>query len=253
MENLPEEEKKESKKPNKNLMNIILCSFLTLVLGGLLGFFIGTKNGINTGRKVAMQYLEYMVAKPTSVDLSVIKSEPAAVYGDENALVHVKYFSDIQCPSCVTMFEESISYMAGNDKFMVEIYDFPFAEHRLSRLASKYARCAVKQGVDYMNYMEKLMTEYDQWSSMLKESNVSEYLLKTSVDFGADEDTMNLCVIGDEVNEAIEANIADGLSLGVKGTPAYTIGNGLIQGYVSPETLERIIQDSLKPAPEKDL
>ena len=100
--------------------------------------------------------------------------------------------------------------------------------------------------------MSKLTSSYSEWSSMLKESNVSEYLLKTAVGLGADEDLMNICVIGDSVNQAIDANISDGLALGVKGTPAYTIGSGLIQGYVSPGTLLKIIEDSQKPVPEAD-
>ena len=254
MNNISENDeiKPEKLNVNKSLLNIVLCGIIAFVIGGLLGFYIGTKNGINTGRDVAMQYLEYMVAKPTSVDLSVMKSEPAAVYGKEDAPVKVKYFSDIQCPSCVSMFEESISKMIGNDYYRVEFYDFPFAGHRLSRLASKYSRCAVKQDIDYVTYMSKLTSSYSEWSSMLKESNVSEYLLKTAVGLGADEDLMNICVIGDSVNQAIDANISDGLALGVKGTPAYTIGSGLIQGYVSPGTLLKIIEDSQKPVPEAD-
>ncbi|MBQ6519605.1 MAG: DsbA family protein [Anaerolineaceae bacterium] len=235
----------------KNSGNVILCAAVTFVLGLLLGFFIRTKCGINTGREIALQYLEYMVAQPTTVDLSVLKSEPAAVYGSEDAPVKVKYFSDIQCPSCVTMFDESISKMVGNDQYQVEIYDFPFADHKYSRYASKYARCAAEQDVDYIEFIKKIIADYDEWSKMLKEANVSDYLLKTAVSMGADEDRMNLCAIGSAVNEAIDANIADGLALGIKGTPSYTIGDGLVQGYVSQATLSKLVEQSLKaPAAE---
>ena len=139
MNNISENDeiKPEKLNVNKSLLNIVLCGIIAFVIGGLLGFYIGTKNGINTGRDVAMQYLEYMVAKPTSVDLSVMKSEPAAVYGKEDAPVKVKYFSDIQCPSCVSMFEESISKMIGNDYYRVEFYDYLCAGHSLARLASQ--------------------------------------------------------------------------------------------------------------------
>ncbi len=244
------EEKEKEEANNSRIhvsLNTVLWGCVMLCLGGLLGFFIGTKCGINTGKTVAMQYLEYISAQSTSVDISVLSSAPAAAYGEEDAPVQVKFFSDIQCSSCVTMFEESISKMTEKtDKYRVEIYDFPSSDHKLAKIASRYARCATAQGVDYVAFMKNLFADYAEWSSMLKESNVSEYMLQTAIVLGADEDEMNLCVIDDAVTAEIEANIADGLALGVTGTPSYTIGGKLIQGYVSPETLARMIEDSLK-------
>ena len=78
---------------------------------------------------------------------------------------------------------------------------------------------------------------------MLKESNVSEYLLQTSLKYGADEDDMNLCVIGEEVYENIDANIADAGVIGVSGTPSFIIGNHLISGYVSPKTFTSMLKE----------
>lgn len=241
-----EKEKANSRRKHVSL-NTVLWGFVMLCLGGLLGFFVGTKCGINTGRSVAMQYLEYISAQAETVDTSVLSSTPAAAYGEEDAPVQVKFFSDLQCSSCVAMFEESILKMTEkSNKYRVEIYDFPSSEHKLSKIASKYARCAAAQDVDYVVFMKKLFADYAEWSSMLKESNVSEYMLQTAIVLGADEDEMNLCVIGDTATAEIEANIEDGLALGIKGTPAYTVGEKLYQGYVSPATLAKIIEDSLK-------
>ena len=78
---------------------------------------------------------------------------------------------------------------------------------------------------------------------MLKESNVSEYLLQAAIKYGADEDMMNLCVIGNDVYQAIDSNVADAAELGVEGTPSFVIGNHLITGYVSRRTFNSMMNE----------
>ena len=81
---------------------------------------------------------------------------------------------------------------------------------------------------------------------MLKESNVSEYLLQTAVKYGVDEDMMNLCVIGNDVYQAIDSNVANAAVLGVEGTPSFIIGNHLITGYVSRRTFNSMMNEFSK-------
>ena len=78
---------------------------------------------------------------------------------------------------------------------------------------------------------------------MLKESNVSEYLLQAAVKYGADEDMMNLCVIGNDVYQAIDSNVANAAVLGVEGTPSFIIGNHLITGYITRRTFNSMMNE----------
>ena len=76
---------------------------------------------------------------------------------------------------------------------------------------------------------------------MLKETNVTEYLLQAAVKYGADPDKMNLCVIGSDVYEMIGSNIADAAALGASGTPSFVIGDHIMSGYVSERTFSSML------------
>ena len=152
----------------------------------LLGFYTGTRYGLDVATKAAMEFLEYKAADPVEIDLNMLDSEPAAVYGGDDADKTVKVFIDLQCPSCSTFLEESLKNLQEDKTVKIEFYDYPSDNHKYSRLAAAYSRCAVKQGVDYMSYIGHLNADYSEWTSMLKESNVSEYLLQTAIKYGAD-------------------------------------------------------------------
>ena len=59
----------------------------------------------------------------------------------------------------------------------------------------------------------------------------------------SDEDMMNLCVIGNEVYQVIDSNVANAAVLGVEGTPSFIIGNHLITGYVSRRTFNSMMNE----------
>ena len=215
-----------------------------LVLASLLlGFYVGTRYGLDIATSAALEYLEYQAADPVEIDLDLLDSEPAAVYGSDDADKTVKVFIDLQCPSCSTFTEESLKDLQEDKTVRIEFYDYPADTHKYSRVAAAYSRCAVRQGVDYLSFIGHLNNDYSEWTSMLKESNVSEYLLQTAIKYGADEDKMNLCVIGNDVYQAIDSNVADAAVLGVEGTPSFIIGNHLITGYVSRRTFNSMMNE----------
>ncbi len=242
MEKIESATVKQTERKNFSLSRFLIIMLMLLAFL-FLGFYTGTRYGIETATEAALEFLEYKAAEPAETDTSLIKSEPAAVYGDAASQTTVKVFVDMQCPSCSTFMEESLKTLIGNDTYRLEFYDLPSESHSYARLAAAYTRCAAAQGVDYLTYAGNLNSDFSEWTSMLKESNVSEYLLQTSLKYGADEDDMNLCVIGEKVYENIDANIADAGAIGVSGTPSFIIGNHLISGYVSPKTFTSMLKE----------
>ena len=57
------------------------------------------------------------------------------------------------------------------------------------------------------------------------------------------EDMMNLCVIGNDVYQAIDSNVANAAVLGVEGTPSFIIGNHLITGYITRRTFNSMMNE----------
>ncbi len=230
-------------KKNSGSFFTHLFVLIACVTSMLTGYYFGTRNGIEIATNAALEFLEYKASDPVEADLSQLTSEPVAVYGSESPEKIVIVFTDLQCPSCSTFMEESLKNLVGDQSVRLEFYDYPSESHKYARLAAAYTRCAVKNGVDYLAYTGHLNSDYSEWSSMLKESNVSEYLLQTSIKYGADEDSMNLCVIDDDVYQEIDSNIADAAALGAEGTPSFIIGNHLITGYVSRRTFNSMLNE----------
>lgn len=242
MENIEQSSRRAMKKNwgsfFTHLFVVIVC-----VVSMLVGYYFGTRNGIEIATNAAIEFLEYKASDPVETDLSLLTSEPIAVYGSDSPEKIVMVFTDLQCPSCSTFMEESLKNLVEDLSVRLEFFDYPSESHKYARLAAAYTRCAVKNGVDYLSYTGHLNADFSEWSSMLKESNVSEYLLQTSIKYGADEDSMNLCVINDDVYQEIDSNIADAAALGVEGTPSFIIGNHLITGYVSRRTFNSMLNE----------
>lgn len=232
----------QTKRKTLNLARTIFMVLLVMA-SLLLGFYTGTRYGLDVATNAALEFLEYKAADPVEIDLELLNSEPVAIYGSDNADKNVKVFIDLQCPSCSTFMEESLKNLQEDKTVRIEFYDYPSDAHKYSRLAAAYSRCAVQQGVDYLSYIGHLNADYSEWTSMLKESNVSEYLLQAAIKYGADEDMMNLCVIGNDVYQAIDSNVTNAAVLGVEGTPSFIIGNHLITGYVSRKTFNSMMNE----------
>ena len=233
----------EQIKVKKLDLSRIIFTVLLALASLLLGFYTGIRYGLDVATNAALEFMEYKAADPVEIDLGQLDSEPAAVYGSDAADKTVKVFIDLQCPSCSTFMEESLKNILKDNSVRLEFYDYPSDTNKFSRLAAAYTRCAVQQGVDYLSYIGHLNADYSEWTSMLKESNVSEYLLQAAIKYGADEDMMNLCVIGNDVYRAIDSNVANASVLGVEGTPSFIIGNHLVTGYVSRRTFNSMMNE----------
>ena len=243
MENTDVVSTREQTTGKKLNLSRIIFSVLLVMASLLLGFYTGTRYGLDVATNAALEFLEYKAADPVEIDLELLDSEPAAVYGSDDADKTVRVFIDLQCPTCSTFMEESLKNLQEDKTVRIEFYDYPSDSHKYARLVAAYSRCAVQQGVDYLSFIRHLNADYSEWTSMLKESNVSEYMLHTAIKYGADEDMMNLCVIGNEVYQAIDSNVANAAVLGVEGTPSFIIGNHLITGYVSRRTFNSMMNE----------
>lgn len=86
-----------------------LLSAIATMIFTLLGFYAGTRYGVSVATDTALEVLEYHAADPRKTDLSLLKSEPAASYGNEDAGTAIRLFTDLECPTCAALIEQSIS------------------------------------------------------------------------------------------------------------------------------------------------
>ena len=142
MEKIESATVKQTERKNFSLSRFLIIMLMLLAFL-LLGFYTGTRYGIETATEAALEFLEYKAAEPAETDTSLIKSEPAAVYGDAAAPATVKVFVDMQCPSCSTFIEESLKPLSASGSYLLEFYDHtrpPFSRMVASALSLMSAK-----------------------------------------------------------------------------------------------------------------
>ena len=100
MENTDVVSTREQTTGKKLNLSRIIFSVLLVMASLLLGFYTGTRYGLDVATNAALEFLEYKAADPVEIDLELLDSEPAAVYGSDDADKTVRVFIDLQCPTC---------------------------------------------------------------------------------------------------------------------------------------------------------
>jgi len=142
-------------------------------------------------------------------------------------LVMVEY-TDYECPFCrqfhVDSFEQIKRNYIDTGKLRYVSRDFPLDFHRNAQPAAAAARCAAEQG-KFWELRHTLIVN----ASKLGPEQVVGYAKEEKLDLARFES----CLKSGRHQAAIEADMAEGRSAGVSGTPSFVIGrvaNGRLEG-----------------------
>lgn len=145
----------------------------------------------------------------------------------EAPLVMVEY-TDYECPFCrqfhVDSFEQIRRNYIDTGKLRYVSRDFPLDFHRNALPAAAAARCAAEQG-KFWELRHTLIVN----ASKLGPEQVVGYAKAEKLDLAGFES----CLKSGRHQAAIEADMAEGRSAGVSGTPSFVIGrvtNGRLEG-----------------------
>ncbi len=241
---------------NQSLIAAIIVAAI-LVSGALV--FLGMRMGlssddlkteIRTGIEdyVKDQEAEYNgTQEPPTVEGDFTDDD--AVLGDADAPVTIVEFSEYQCPYCARFYEgaypEIKEKYVETGKVKIVFRDMPLQFHAGAYPAALAAECVRDQGGDDMYFeMHDALFE-DQSVLSGDEESVNEALLGLATDIGVDLDEYNSCVESDKFKEEIEADTADGNSVGITGTPSFIINGEILVGAQPFEAFEAIIEAAL--------
>lgn len=169
------------------------------------------------------------------------------VKGDPDAPVTIVEFSDYQCPFCKRHVDETYPLIeeqyidTGQVRYVFR--DFPLTSiHPRAIPAANAARCVLDAGDldDYWAYHDILFKN---------QSNLSDDALKTyaqQVDVNAE--TVGECIDEGRFVDAVNADLADGQSLGVTGTPASFVNGRLVSGAQPFGVFQAAIEQALEEA-----
>jgi len=158
--------------------------------------------------------------------------------GPLDAKVTVVEFGDFQCPFCKQEFpilrELASKY---NDRVRFIWRDFPISSiHPEAQLAAEAGECA--------NEQESFWLFHD--ILFLNQENLSKKdLLLYASKIGLNTQQFTQCISSNKYKKEVLADIQDGISAGVVGTPTIFINNRPFNGALPKRILQQLIDDEL--------
>ena len=162
-------------------------------------------------------------------------SSPAR--GPRGAAVTVVLFSDFQCPFCRKMgptLEALEKELPG--KVQVVWKNFPLPFHEQAKGAALAAHAAGEQG-KFWPMHDKLMEN----QTALDEASLEKY----AVDLGLDLTRWKAAMASASTGQMIEADIKQGQTLGITGTPSLIINGRKVVGARPLDVLKPIVEEEI--------
>ncbi len=162
---------------------------------------------------------------------TIVTGNAAVALGNPAAEIIIYEFTDYQCPYCARHALQTMPQILSEliDKGIVyyKLKDFPLDQiHPQARAASAAARCAGEQGA-YWEMHDLLFETQQNWSG---QENVVEIFSGYAADLKLNEATFESCLSSGKYDDVVQENLDEGISLGVRGTPAFFINGYPISG-----------------------
>jgi protein-disulfide isomerase len=180
-------------------------------------------------------------AKPTPVSISY--EDSAAFLGDPTAPVTIVEFTDYQCGFCQRHNVETMPLMlselieTGQVRYVLK--DYPLDSiHPLARSAAIAARCAGEQDA-YWEMHDAIFQSQSDWEDG---DSVDAEMAELVASIGLDSDAFQACIASGRHQSAVQANVEEGASLGVRGTPFFFVNGFPINGAQPFELFEYAVE-----------
>jgi protein-disulfide isomerase len=141
------------------------------------------------------------------------------VMGRPDAPLTMVEFTDLQCPFCrqyvTATFDQIKKDWIDTGKLRYISRDFPLDFHPQAMPAARAARCAGEQG-QFWEMRMGLMRNANQLSP--------DYITKTAADLKLDTKAFASCIASTKFDAAIQADMLEGATIGIEGTPTFVVG-----------------------------
>lgn len=160
-----------------------------------------------------------------------IPIDGAYAVGDPNAPITIIEYTDYQCPFCSRHFEQTYPQLKENYIDTGVVYyvfkDFPLTQiHPQAVLAASAARCAGEQDA-YVAMHDMLFATQAEWNGR---SDADTLFNQYAAEMGLDEAQFATCLADGTYEDAVYADLNEGSSYGVSGTPAFFLNGYFLSG-----------------------
>ncbi len=168
--------------------------------------------------------------------------------GDPNAPVTIVEYTDFQCPFCSRHFQETYPQIKENyvdEGLVLYVFkDFPLNNiHPQASLAAQAARCAGDQDA-YSEMHDILFARQNEWSGKSPVDIFAGY----ADELGLDSAALEQCLASETYADAVDADLQEGVQLGVTGTPAFFINGYSVSGAQPYSLFEQAIESLMAEA-----
>lgn len=163
---------------------------------------------------------------------ALLRDETAPAAGNPDASFTVVEFFDYRCPYCKSVAGQFIDTVQEDGDLRVVFKEFPILGE-WSMLAARAALAADRQG-KYLPLHRALM-EY-------KGEPTEEAIYGIAQAQGIDVERLRQDMQSSDIDEQLDRNYALARSLGVRGTPAFIIGDELVPGALSMDDFKQKVQ-----------
>jgi len=218
----------------------IIRRLLVIVLVGIVLVFLGYVGWLvlKPETKVGGFTAVYPESNKTiSAEKSLIR-EGSPIVGPADAKIVIVEFGDFECPFCRESFpviRTLIAKYANDIKFVYRHFPVP-SLHINAIAAAEASMCANEQG-KFLAYHDRLFQNQER----LDYDNLKRYARQIGIN-GADFDK---CVDDRRYKKFIEEDMADGINIGVSGTPTWFINGRKVEGAIPAEIFNKIIEKLL--------
>ena len=199
------------------------------------------------GQFVAFGTVEDVTVDPSKAVMAKIDLKDQPAKGPADAKVTIVEYSDFQCPFCSrgysTIENEVLKQYGDKVRFYYKSYPLPF--HPWAKAGAVAAECAKQQKADAF---WKLYKSFFENQTQINKDNVKEKATEYLADTGIDMNAWNDCFDNQKSAAAVDAQMQEGSSVGVRGTPGFIINGRLVSGAQPFESFKNIIDDELASA-----
>jgi protein-disulfide isomerase len=217
---------------------------LMFLLGGMLGYWLGSSNlfGSISGSQSAQ--VAAPVVQPTAVParLENVSVDDDPFLGPADALVTMVEFSDYQCPFCKRFRDETLDalFEQYGDQIRFVYRDFPISSiHADAQKAAEAAECVREQDE----------AAYWQMHDLIFANQVTGIGLEVLKGFAGDlqlnSARFNQCLDSGKYEAEVLADLQEGQAYGVTGTPTFFINGVRLVGAQPLSAFQTIIDQEL--------
>jgi protein-disulfide isomerase len=192
--------------------------------------------------KLKTAYMESL-RSPASIAMhltpprAAVPVKDAALRGSPDAPVMVVEYADYECPYC-QQIQPALDRLEADfkGKLAFAYKDVPLPMHPHAQKAAEAAHCAGAQG-KYWEYHDLLYK-----TKKLEIVDLKEDARTLQLDTGA----FDKCLASGEQSESVKAQLTEGQSLGLQGTPSFFINGRVFSGVLTYEQLSAVIVEELR-------